>query len=185
MGEEAKAPIPAYLREANKHQALPLAAKQPSLLLSGTFMMRLKLYRDTKVRNTRWQPRADKALSWASPHFTSLSANAVKDSPPEIPPSWSLKHLPSWEAGKENWFIFYQSVLPLTDSSEPTKMKGQLLLQRVLILQNLNTEFGTDLMEQTETLKEHPSEKFKREFTKTHDVRSYTLSRRENITRGK
>lgn len=76
-------------------------------------------------------------------------------------------------------------MLPLTDSSEPTKMKGQLLLQHVLILQNLNTEFGTDLMEQTETLKEHPGGKFKREFTKTRDVRSYTLSRRENITRGK
>lgn len=63
MGEEAKTPIPASLGEVNKHQALPLAAEQPSLLLSGTFMMRLKLYRDTKVRNTRWHPRADKALS--------------------------------------------------------------------------------------------------------------------------
>lgn len=50
-------------------------------------------------------------------------------------------------------------------------MKRQLLLQHILILQYLNAEFGTDSMEQTDTLKQHLGEKSKREFIKTCDVR--------------
>lgn len=85
-----KTPIPAYLGEVNKHQALPLAAQQPSLLLSGTFMMRLKLYRDTKVRNAAGIHELTKLPAEPPPLHLNFR-NVVKDSPPETPPSWSLK----------------------------------------------------------------------------------------------
>lgn len=73
--EKAKISILAYLTEATNAKPVGLAAARSSQLLSGTFMTRLKLYRVTKVGNTRWDPRADKALllSTASPlaHTTS------------------------------------------------------------------------------------------------------------------
>lgn len=67
--EKAKTSILAYLTEATNAEPVGLAAARSSQLLSGTFMMRLKLYRVTKVGNTRWDPQADKALllSTASP----------------------------------------------------------------------------------------------------------------------
>lgn len=67
--EKAKTSILAYLTEATNAEPVGLAAARSSQLLSGTFMTRLKLYRVTKVGNTRWDPQADKALllSTASP----------------------------------------------------------------------------------------------------------------------
>lgn len=74
--EKAKISILAYLTEATNAEPVGLAAARSSQLLSGTFMTRLKLYRVTKVGNTRWDPRADKALllSTASP-LSLLPAN--------------------------------------------------------------------------------------------------------------
>lgn len=69
--EEAKISILAYLTEATNTEPVGLAAARSSQLLSGTFMTRLKLYRVTKVGNTRWDPRADKALLLSTVHTTS------------------------------------------------------------------------------------------------------------------
>lgn len=100
--EKAKTSILAYLTGATNAEPVGLAAARSSQLLSGTFMTRLKLYRVTKVGNTRWDPQADKALllSTASPHSRYFQQMWIRDSPPAIPKTWLLKKILILKDGK-------------------------------------------------------------------------------------
>lgn len=94
-----------WLRLANA-EAIWLAAERSSQLLSGTFTARLKLYRDTKVRNTRWYPRADQAVlpGWASLRFRLLSANADQRFSSRNSSKLTIKaSASSWQGGKDDF----------------------------------------------------------------------------------
>lgn len=115
--EKAKTSILAYLTEATNAEPVGLAAARSSQLLSGTFMTRLKLYRVTKVGNTRWDPQADKALllSTASPlahaTFSKCGSEILFQ---QLPKTGYWRKFSFWKMAKDIFLIVITSKLHLT-----------------------------------------------------------------------